>query len=182
MSLDRGWRTRIPLRVLAAIIASVLAPAQAAAHSPADHELRALLQSRVDEGGAVGIVVGLLEADGKTRVVSVGSAGEGARPLGPQTVFEIGSIAKAFTGTLLADMARREEVSLADPVARYLPDHVRVPSRAQAEITLLDLTPIAPDCRGCQPTSSPQIVPTRTWIIPPIACTRSCPASSSSGI
>ena len=137
--MTRSRRTRIPLGVLAAIMASVLAPARAAAQFPVDHELRALLQSRVDEGRAVGIVLGLRQADGTTRVVSAGSAGEGARPLGPRTVFEIGSITKVFTGTLLADMARRGEVGLADPVARYLPDHVRVPSRAGAEITLLDL-------------------------------------------
>lgn len=138
MSYDLGRRTRM-LRVLVAVIAAVVAPARAAAHFPADHELRALLQSRVDEGRAVGITLGLLEADGTTRVVFAGSAGEGARALGAQTVFEIGSITKVFTGTLLADMARRGEVSLSDPVARYLPDSVRVPSRAGADITLLDL-------------------------------------------
>jgi serine-type D-Ala-D-Ala carboxypeptidase/endopeptidase len=36
-------------------------------------------------------------------------------------------------------MARRGEVDLADPVARYLPDGTSVPSRGGREITLLDL-------------------------------------------
>ena len=130
MSFDFWRSTQISLRVLVAIIASVIAPARAAAQFPADHELRALLQSRIDEGRGVGIVLGLLEADGTTRVVFAGSAGEGARTLGPQTVFEIGSITKVFTGTLLADMVRRGEASLSDPVARSLPETVRVPSRA----------------------------------------------------
>jgi CubicO group peptidase (beta-lactamase class C family) len=72
-------------------------------------------------------------------VVSYGSAGPGARPLGELTVFEIGSITKVFTGTLLADMAARGEVSFGDPIADYLPDDVRVPSRGRP-ITLLDLS------------------------------------------
>ncbi len=125
--------------MLGLIVAALVLPASGAAQFPVDQQLGALLQSRVDEGRAVGIVLGLLEADGTNRVVFAGSAGEGARPLGPQTVFEIGSITKVFTGTLLADMARRGEVSLSDPVARHLPRRVRVPSRAAAEITLLDL-------------------------------------------
>jgi CubicO group peptidase (beta-lactamase class C family) len=54
------------------------------------------------------------------------------------SVFEIGSITKAFTGILLADMAARGEVSLTDPVSKHLPAGVTMPSRGR-EITLLDL-------------------------------------------
>jgi CubicO group peptidase (beta-lactamase class C family) len=54
-------------------------------------------------------------------------------------VFEIGSITKVFTGTLLADMVDRGEVKLSDPVSKYLPGNVKVPSRNGREITLLDL-------------------------------------------
>ncbi len=49
--------------------------------------------------------------------VSAGGAG-GA---GPRTVFQIGSATKVFTALLLADMAERGEVHLADPAAAYLP-------------------------------------------------------------
>jgi CubicO group peptidase (beta-lactamase class C family) len=55
-------------------------------------------------------------------------------------VFEIGSITKVFTATLLADMAARGEVGLTDPVSRHLPRSVTVPSRGGREITLLDLS------------------------------------------
>jgi CubicO group peptidase (beta-lactamase class C family) len=60
-------------------------------------------------------------------------------PLDGNTVFEIGSITKAFTGALLADMVARGEVKLDDPIAKYLPKTVRVPSRNGHQITLLDL-------------------------------------------
>ncbi len=56
------------------------------------------------------------------------------------TVFEIGSITKVFTSLVLADMVVRGEVKLEDPVAKFLPSTVRVPSRDGREITLLDLS------------------------------------------
>jgi D-alanyl-D-alanine-carboxypeptidase/D-alanyl-D-alanine-endopeptidase len=129
------------LRWLAALFTTVplLSACTSARRFPADPELVTLLQQRIDQGRAVGIVVGLIELDGSSRTVVVGSAGAGARPLAEGTLFEIGSVTKVFTGTLLADMARRGEVSLSDPVARYLPEQVRVPSRAGREITLADL-------------------------------------------
>lgn len=125
--------------VFAAVVAMLLLPARGLCQFPADTQLDSLLQRRVDEARAVGIVLGLLHADGTTRVLFAGSAGQDARPLGPRTLFEIGSITKVFTGTLLSDVARRGEVSLSDPLAQHLPDGVRVPSRAGKEITLIDL-------------------------------------------
>jgi D-alanyl-D-alanine-carboxypeptidase/D-alanyl-D-alanine-endopeptidase len=119
----------------------MLSPAAAGAqHFPSDEDLITLIQSRVDEGRAVGIVLGVIEADGTTSIASYGDAGPYARTLGEKSVFEIGSITKVFTGTLLADMAARGEVSLADPVAKYLPEGITMPSRGDREITLLDLS------------------------------------------
>jgi len=62
----------------------------------------------------------------------------GRLPDGAGTIFEIGSVTKTFTATLLADMAREGIVALDDPVQRYLPDAVRLPVRGRA-ITLEDL-------------------------------------------
>jgi CubicO group peptidase (beta-lactamase class C family) len=70
-------------------------PATAAAqHSPSDEDLSALIQSRVEDQGAVGIVLGVMEADGTRRIVWYGDAGEDKRTLGSKSVFEIGSITK----------------------------------------------------------------------------------------
>ena len=98
--------------------------AAGAQHFPSDEDLTELIRSRVEEERAVGIVVGVMEADGSTRVVSYGEAGPNARALGARSVFEIGSITKIFTATLLADMVARGEVSLSDPVSDYLPDGI----------------------------------------------------------
>jgi serine-type D-Ala-D-Ala carboxypeptidase/endopeptidase len=48
-------------------------------------------------------------------------AAGGADGAGPRTIFQIGSVTKVFTALLLADMAERGEVHLADPAAAYLP-------------------------------------------------------------
>lgn len=134
----RRIRTRLPGRI--ALVLSLLAPAAAPAqHFPPDDDVRTMLRYLVEDGETPGIVLGLLEADGSTRILVHGSAGADARPLGPRSVFEIGSITKAFTGILLADMVARGEVALDDPVAKHLPEGVRVPSRNGREITLLDL-------------------------------------------
>jgi serine-type D-Ala-D-Ala carboxypeptidase/endopeptidase len=115
------------------------APARPAAFFPADEEVRAFVRPYIDKRQTKGIVVGLIEPDGSRRVLTFGEAGEGARPLAANSVFEIGSITKTFTGTVLAEMVRRGEVKLDDPVAKYLPTGVRVPSRNGRQITLLDL-------------------------------------------
>ena len=110
-------------------------PAAAQSAFPADSVIRAIMAARVGPSGSAGVVIGLLEPDGSTRVLAAGEAGPG-RTLDGQSVFEIGSITKVFTGTLLAEMVRRGEVALTDPVAKYLPDSVRVPSRNGVAITL----------------------------------------------
>ena len=56
----------------------------------------------------------------------------GAGGAGPRTIFQIGSVTKVFTALLLADMAERGEVHLADLAARYLRDGV-------GPVTLADL-------------------------------------------
>ena len=67
------------------------------------------------------------------------SAASDGRALDGETVFQVGSITKVFTGLLLADMAVRGLVQLDDPAAKYLPAGVRMPQRGRA-ITLIDLS------------------------------------------
>jgi len=46
---------------------------------------------------------------------------------------------KVFTGLVLADMVERGEVKLDDPIAKFLPSSVKVPTRNGAQIKLVDL-------------------------------------------
>jgi D-alanyl-D-alanine-carboxypeptidase/D-alanyl-D-alanine-endopeptidase len=104
-----------------------------------DADIRGILNDRLDPKLDLGIIVGLIQTR-STRLVSAGKAGPGGVPaLEGNTVFEIGSATKVFTASLLAEMVGRGELQLEDPVAKYLPATVRVPTRNSKQITLLDL-------------------------------------------
>lgn len=103
--------------------------------------LQAAIRDRVRRGDSTAIVAGLVFADGSTKVVTAGGKGRafpGGR-VGLDSAFEIGSVTKTFTATVLADMVRRGEVSLDDPVRTFLPAGVTVPSAGGEEIRLRDL-------------------------------------------
>src|ERR1017187_6337068 len=107
---------------------------------PSDSVTPAILADRIGTPHQnVGIVGGIFDANGR-RFVSYGSFSvKDRRPVGNDTVFEIGSTTKVFTSPILADMVQRGEVSLDDPVAKYLPAGVKMPRRGGKQITLIDL-------------------------------------------
>jgi hypothetical protein len=90
--------------------------------------LRKLDLAATDED--VGIVIGVSE-HGIRRVMAYGAAK-------PDSLFEIGSITKTFTGLLLAQMVVKRELDLGDPVRELLPAGT-APAPSGPEITLLDL-------------------------------------------
>ena len=125
--------------MLRAFLLILLLAGPAAAQFHSDSAVLAIIKQRVDMGRSSGIVVGLLEPDGRTRIVAYNERKHGEPAFDGRTIFEIGSITKAFTGALLADMVARGEVKLDDPVQKYLPANVRMPARGDKQITLLDL-------------------------------------------
>ncbi len=98
---------------------------------PSDTEIGRILDRRIAQRPGEAIVVGVIDARGR-RIIARG-------PAKADTLFEIGSITKTFTGLLLADMAARGKVGLNDPAAKYLPAGWTLPVRGRP-ITLLDLT------------------------------------------
>lgn len=107
---------------------------------PSDSEIRQILVERIDaQHQSVGIVVGVIGPEGR-RLVSYGHlAKNDPRLLDGDTIFEIGSTTKVFTSLLLAEMVKRGQVALDDPVAKYLPPSVQMPERNGRTITLVDL-------------------------------------------
>lgn len=106
---------------------------------PDDAKLLEILKTTVDDGRATGLVLGVMEADGSIRVVAYGDAGAGAKPLSADSVFEIGSVTKVFTTTLLADMMQKGEVTLDGPAQAYAPAGMTLPVREGKQITLAHL-------------------------------------------
>jgi D-alanyl-D-alanine-carboxypeptidase/D-alanyl-D-alanine-endopeptidase len=85
----------------------------------------------------VGVAVGVLRGEANWTMRS-GMAGAGGPSRAANTIFEIGSVTKVFTATLLAAMVEQGLVALDDPVQRYLPVGVDLPVRGR-RITLADL-------------------------------------------
>lgn len=110
---------------------------------PSDAEIRTLLSKRISDlsGGEkkVGIIVGLINPSG-TRIISEGYIDEnGLRKPDGNTVFEIASVTKVFSGLLLAQMVQKGEIDLNTPVSNYLPKDVKLPQQNGKQITMLDL-------------------------------------------
>jgi CubicO group peptidase (beta-lactamase class C family) len=87
---------------------------------------RGVLSPATCAGAAIGVL-----RDGVRRVFTWGTAK-------PDSIFEIGSITKTFTGLLLAQMVAQGEVRLNEPVRALLPPGT-VAKPTGPEITLLDL-------------------------------------------
>ncbi|WP_354642647.1 serine hydrolase domain-containing protein [Kitasatospora camelliae] len=86
----------------------------------------------------VGVVVAAV-GGGAAEVRGAGAAGGPGGGPGPDTVFEIGSVTKVFTGLALARLAVAGAVELDEPLVRLLPAEAWVPSRGGREITLQHL-------------------------------------------
>jgi serine-type D-Ala-D-Ala carboxypeptidase/endopeptidase len=132
-----GFLTVLAVVVPVALLAGSAGRRSAGAVPETRAEIEALLTSRLGGHPGAGMVVGMLDASGRRTIIAAGHAGEQQpRPLDGRTVFEIGSVSKVFTAAILADMARRGEVTLDDPVATFLPPGVRVPERDGRQVTL----------------------------------------------
>jgi CubicO group peptidase (beta-lactamase class C family) len=131
------WLSRARLRAAAPAAAPEPSRSQPPAPPPEVEPLVAELLVR-HARRHVGVVVGVLRG-GQTWVMGSGTAGPGGpSPPAANTIFEIGSVTKVFTATLLAATVQEGLVALDDPVHRYLPAGVELPVRGRP-ITLADL-------------------------------------------
>ena len=87
----------------------------------------------------VGMMVGVI-AGKERQVVSVGEISRFTQetPDG-RTVFEIGSVTQTFTALLLARMVERGVMALDDPLQKWVPSGVTVPTYQGQQITLVQL-------------------------------------------
>jgi D-alanyl-D-alanine-carboxypeptidase/D-alanyl-D-alanine-endopeptidase len=96
-----------------------------------DAELKPLVENPALAGASgIGVAIGVFER-GEQRVLTYGVAKE-------DSLFEIGSITKTFTGLILSEMVVEKKVSLDTPVRELLPPET-VAKSAGPEITLLSL-------------------------------------------
>jgi len=107
--------------------------------SDADAEAIQVFLRRTFDTTSPGMVVGVLDHGG-SRLFSMGKLDNGTdREIDGDTIFEIGSVTKVFTSLLALEMERRGEITLDDPVAKYLPEAVTLPIYEGRQITLRNL-------------------------------------------
>jgi D-alanyl-D-alanine-carboxypeptidase/D-alanyl-D-alanine-endopeptidase len=103
--------------------------------------LKQLIRTVVDNNKTnAAIVIGLVDANG-TQFYGYGktSNASNATTVNENTLFDIGSITKTFTTIILANMVEQGIVNLDDPIEKYLPPTVKVPTYNGNKITLKDL-------------------------------------------
>lgn len=87
-----------------------------------DKQVDSLVKEFMTKNNILGMNIGVLD-DGKKHAYSYGDTKKGAHQLPDEnTLFEIGSLSKTFTATLLAWFIQEEKIKPDDPINKYLPD------------------------------------------------------------
>ena len=104
--------------------------------TPLDRQIDSLVRAHQERQAVVGLCIGLIRHDsllayhyGETR------AGNSQLPT-DLSLFEIGSVTKTFTATLLAEAIRQRKLTLDTPVNRFLPDSVPLLQRDGVSVTV----------------------------------------------
>ncbi|HTH55855.1 MAG TPA: serine hydrolase [Cyclobacteriaceae bacterium] len=97
------------------------------------------VKKRVAYGKSPSFAIGIVDKDG-ARYFNFGTTILDGAPVDEHTIYEIGSITKVFTATLLAQNVVDGKMKLDDPIKNYLPKNVKVPERGANAITLGNLS------------------------------------------
>jgi len=97
------------------------------------------IEYRVNNNMIAGIVVGVVTPGGTSYYSCGVKSLDTNEPVDENTVFEIGSITKTFTGILLADEVLNGGLSLDDPLHKLLPEGITAPTRNGQSINLVHL-------------------------------------------
>jgi CubicO group peptidase (beta-lactamase class C family) len=101
-----------------------------------DKEVDSAVQPYISLQATVGLSIGILK-DGKTFFYNYGETARGKKQLpSEETLFEIGSLSKTFTSTLLAEAVNSGKLKLDDPVNKYLPDSISLLQYGGVQVTL----------------------------------------------
>lgn len=144
-------------KLLATALLAVARSASAATPPLLPARVQQAISARIASGEYPAMEVAVVAGD-RSHVYSFGKLGNGKTP-DADTMFQIGSITKTFTTTLLAESVVHGEVKLDTPVAKLLPGF-KLPSRDGKQITLGELAsqysglPRLP--RNLEPAADPQ--------------------------
>ena len=98
-----------------------------------------IVKKEVDNGRSPSIVVGIIDNHNQYIICHGNPFDKNEQKADNNTIFEIGSITKIFTTTILANMIVNGELKLTDPVSMFLPDSVKFIEKDGKTITLKHL-------------------------------------------
>jgi CubicO group peptidase (beta-lactamase class C family) len=117
--------------------------------------IRSRIQSYLDSSQSVGLGIGVVAAESDCIVFGGKTSAMHADQPNENTLFEIGSITKVFTTTLLAQMQIDGELNLNDRVNQHLPPEGRLVCQGGDDVTLLHL--------ATHTSGLPRLPPNLTW-------------------
>ena len=103
-----------------------------------EEEITDLIQPLIDDEVSVGGAVGIFK-NGEKQMFFFGKKEKGGENTDENTLYEIGSINKTMTSTILAQMVLDDKIALDDPVQNSLPSNVYPPKFSGEEITFKQL-------------------------------------------
>lgn len=107
-------------------------------YGPAIDAILAAARAELAASGLPGMIMALTDDEGFSATLCIGWADLTARiPVGPDHLFEIGSISKSLTALALWRLAAEGRIDLGAPIARYLPQGL-VPPEPISTLQLLD--------------------------------------------
>ena len=106
--------------VIATVMGALLAAGLIRAQVNVEQIVAQKVQPILPKGGGGGVAVAV-QMNGKTQFFNYGMADNAQnRPVTPDSIFNLGSVGKVFATTLLAEAVKQGELSLNDPVAKYV--------------------------------------------------------------
>ncbi len=105
---------------------------------PLNERVQKVAQTYVQSRSMMGVSIAVIHGD-ESATVHQGRTSEIGPPPNDQTLYEIGSISKVFTGILLADAVNRGEIRLDQNASELLPAEVTMPQWQDRPITVLDI-------------------------------------------
>lgn len=97
------------------------------------------IEKRIEEGVTPSIALAIIDSTG-IQYFNFGLTAAKGKKVNENTIYEIGSISKAFTGILLAQQVVDGELKLDDKVNDFLPKNIKIPTKGLKEITFGNLS------------------------------------------
>ncbi|KAG2478116.1 MAG: hypothetical protein NPMRTH1_760021 [Nitrosopumilales archaeon] len=134
----KKWIIFVPIIVILVLFGIAIYQIQTYEQIIIPDNVKNTLQQNIEDGFYEGIIIGTVDQY-NTEFFALGNiSSESIMPIDKNTKFEIASISKLFTATLLADLVSTSRVNISDSITKFLPSNTNI-SEENENITLEQL-------------------------------------------